>query len=88
MRTWRGKKELYDWVKPNGEDTALRCAIVDVVSWFLGVVQQLWIDVSVRCPHAERYSERASKLGVVAGKGEKEKTKRYGAAVWSLVFCA
>ena len=23
-----------------------------------GALQQLWIDVSVRCPHAERYNER------------------------------
>ena len=29
----------------------MRCAILDVVSWFPGVLQQLWIDVSVRCLH-------------------------------------
>ena len=64
----------------------MRCAFLDVVSWFLGVLQQLWIDVSVRCPYAERHNESASKLGVAAVAGETEKTKRYGTAVRSLVF--
>ena len=69
--------ELYDWVKNNNEAArVMRCAILDVVSWFLGVLQQLWIDVSVRCPHAERYNESASKPGVAAIAGEAEKTKR------------
>ena len=56
--------ELYDWVS-NDNDAApkVRCAILDVVSWCPGVLQQLWIDVSVRCPHAERYHESASKPG-------------------------
>ena len=26
----------------------MRCAVMDVVSWFLGISHQLWIDVSVR----------------------------------------
>ena len=64
----------------------VRCAILDVVSWFPGVLQQLWIDVSVRCPHAERYNESASKPGVAAVAGEAEKTKRCGMAVRALVF--
>ena len=51
-----------------------------------GVLQQIWIDVSVRCPHAERYNESASKPGVAAAAGEAEKTKRCGTAVRSLVF--
>ena len=43
--------ELYDWVIPKpGGDPAHRCAIGDVVSWFLGILQQFWIDVGVRCP--------------------------------------
>ena len=57
--------ELYCWVRKNNEAAPeMRCAILDVVSWFLGVLQQLWMDVSVRCPHAERYNESASKPGV------------------------
>ena len=51
-----------------------------------GVLQQLWIDVSVRCPHAERYNKSASKPGVARVAGEAEKTKRYGMAVRVLVF--
>ena len=62
------------------------CAILEVVPWFPAVPQPLWIDVSVRCPHAERYNESASKPGTAAIVGETEKTKRYGMAVRPLVF--
>ena len=53
--------ELYDWVSGNNEAAPkMRCAILDVVSWFPGVLatKQLWIDVSVRCPHAERQQRK------------------------------
>ena len=74
--------EFYDLVQKNKEAAPeRRCAILDVVSWFPGVLQQLWIDVSVRCPHTERYNESASKPGVPAVAGEAEETKRYGTAV-------
>ena len=79
--------ELYDWESNKNEAAPkMRCAILDVVSWSPGVLQQLWIDVSVRCPHAERYNESASKPGVAAVAGEAENTKRCGTAVRSLVF--
>ena len=79
--------ELHDWVRNKDHAAPVRrCAILDVVSWFPGVLQQLWVDVSVRCPHAERYNESASKPGVAAVAGEAEKTKRYGMAVGALVF--
>ena len=76
--------EFHDWLR-NKDDAALvrRCAILDVVSWFPRVLQQLWIDVSVRCPHAERYNESA---GVAAAAGDAEKTKCFGTAVRALVF--
>ena len=44
------------------------------------------MDVSVRCPHAERYNESALKPGVAAVDGQAEKTKRYGTAVRHWVF--
>ena len=77
--------ELYDRVQKDDEAAPeMRCAILDVVSWFPGVLQQLWIDVSVRCPHAERYNESASKPGEATVAGEAETPKRYGMAVrWS-----
>ena len=79
--------ELYDWhVIKEGKAPVMRCAILDVVSWFPGVLQQLWIDVSVRCPHAERYNDSASRPGAATLAGETEKTKRYGTAVRSLIF--
>ena len=65
----------------------MRCAILDVVSWFPGVLQQPWIDVSVRCPHEERYNESASKPGAwLQLLGKRERTKRCGMAVRALVF--
>ena len=68
--------ELYDRVKNKDEAAPVRrCAILDVVSWFPGVLQQFWINVSVRCPHAERHNESASKPGVATVAGEAEKTK-------------
>ena len=77
----------HEWVR-NKDEAALvmRCGILDVVSWFPGVLQQLWIVASVRCPHAERYNASASKPGVAAVAGEAEKTKRHSTAVRSLVF--
>ena len=79
--------ELYDWVKKSNEAAPeMRCAILDVVPWFQGVLQHLWIDVSVRCPHAERCNESASKPCVAIVAGDAEKMKRYGMAVRALVF--
>ena len=79
--------DLPGWrTRRHGKTPVPRCAILDVVSCFPGVLQQHWIDVSVRCPHGERYNESASKPGVTAVAGEMEKTKRYGAVVRSLVF--
>ena len=51
--------ELHGWVK-NENETApeVRCAILDVVSWFSGVLQQLWIDFAAVNPKVldlERY---------------------------------
>ena len=83
----RHVSELYDWVQKNNEVAPeMRCAILDVVSWFPSVLQQLWIDVSVWCPHQERYNESVSKPGVATVAGEAEKTKRFGMAVRPLVF--
>ena len=43
--------ELCDQVRNNNEAAPMMpCPILDGVSWFPGVLQQLWIDVSVRCP--------------------------------------
>ena len=78
---------LLDWVQKNNEAAPeMRCAILGMVFWLPDVLQQLWIDVSVRCPHAVRYNESASKPGVATVAGEAEKTKRYGMAVRALVF--
>ena len=73
--------ELHDWVSNDNEAAPkVRCAILDVFSWFLGVLQQLWIDVSVRCPHAERYNESASKPGGRLHHQEKQSKGRQATA--------
>ena len=74
--------ELYDWVRNNNEAApVMRCAILDVV-----LLVPWRPDATLRCPHAERHNESASKPGVVAVAGEAEKTRRYGTAVRSLVY--
>ena len=52
-QTWSATSLSSTCVQKNTEAApGVRCAILDVVSWFPGVLQ-LWIDVSVRCPHPE-----------------------------------
>ena len=73
--TERHVPELLDWLQKNNEAAPeMRCAISDVVSWFQVVLQQLWIDVSVRCPHAGRYNESVETRGGCSccGGGENE----------------
>ena len=85
--TERHVPELHDRVQKNNEAAPeTRCAILVVVSWFPDVLQQLWMDVSVRGPHAESDNESASKPGVATVAAEAEKTKRCGMAMRALVF--
>ena len=45
--TERRVPELYDGARNNNKAApVMRCGILDVVSWFPAVLQQLWIDVS------------------------------------------
>ena len=74
--------ELFDEVRVAEEEQLVqRCAALDVVSWFLVFLQQTWSDVGVRYPHAEIYTDSASKLGFAAMTGEQEKGTRYGNAL-------
>ena len=72
--------------RSRGAAPVVHCVILDVVSWFPGVLQQLWIDVSVRCLPADCYRESASRPWCAAGAGETEKTKRCGTAARALVY--
>ena len=77
--------ELYDWAqKNNGAAPEMRCAILDVVSWFPGVLQQLWIDVSVRCPQNDTTKVRRN-LEWLQLLGKRRK-RSFGIAVRALVF--
>ena len=77
-RTWSATS--LSWVSNNNEAAPkMRCAILDVVSWFPGTS-------ACDTRTAERYNESASKPGVAAVAVEAEKTKRYGMAVRALVF--
>ena len=60
--------------------------IMDLVITFPGSVQPLWVDVSIRCPHAERYSCAATRPGDAAAGVAVDKRKRYGGAVLPVGF--
>ena len=77
--------ELYDEVQRNGR-METRCAIMDAVVAFPGQLQASWLDVSIRCPHAERYGRSESAAGSAATAGENEKFARYGQQVQPLVW--
>ena len=64
-------------------EQSLSCAVppFDTVAWFPGVLQQQWIDVSVRCPNAQLYHANA----VNAGEAETvQKLWRSCKARWSM----
>ena len=62
----------------NGE---IREAILDLVVEWPGAGRRHLIDVTVRCPHAVRYPSSASKAGVAAAAGYKDKRDHYGPTV-------
>lgn len=77
--------ELYK-VDERSEQGAMRLAIMDVVAHFPGTWKQYNIDITIRCPHAERYERTVVKPAVAAKAGEKEKFKHYGNAVMPVSF--
>ena len=76
---------LYDTIKKDGVERA-REAIMDVVVNFPGSWNTALVDVSLRCPHSERYAKAATIAGTAAMRGEKEKDERYGHEVLPLIF--
>ena len=54
---------------------------MDLYVTFPGSVQPIYIDVSIRCPHAQRYTHAASIPGVAASAAAVSKRERYGSAV-------
>ena len=77
-RVW---PSLYRW-----EHNVCIKAIMDVVAWWPGSCQSRLINVTVRCPHADRYHRTAERAGVPADAGEREKRRRYGAAVAAIAL--
>ena len=67
-------------------DAAARDAVLDLVVSFPGSFEQRWLDVSIRCPLATRYSQAPSVPGSAASKGAEDKLARYGPKVLPLVF--
>ena len=70
-------------VAENGHITE---AILDVVYHLPGGPYQRKIDVTIRCPFAGRYSHVATRPGVAASGGVKDKLDRYGHGVICLSF--
>ena len=61
-------------------------AILDIVATWPGQVRPAWIDVTVRCPHAERYPVAHSRPGHAAAVVEQSKLERYGPSVFPVAI--
>jgi len=61
-------------------------AVMDLVIAFPGSLAQCRVDVSIRCPLAERYTRAAEVAGSGAEKAAEEKRERYGPQVPPFVF--
>ena len=61
-------------------------AVMDLYVSFAGSCQRFLLDVSIRCPHAQRYGESHCSPGCAARSGEKEKQDLYGAEVFPVVI--
>ena len=72
---------LYEW---SGD----RCkeAVMDLVVHWPGSCTSFLVDVTIRCPHASRYTHACTKAGVAAAAGTKDKLDRYGDSVLTLAF--
>ncbi|CAK0795081.1 unnamed protein product [Prorocentrum cordatum] len=70
-------------VLPNG---AVQEAVLDLVVTFPGSVQPLYIDVSIRCPHAARYAQAQASPGDAANAAVDDKMRRYGSDVLTVAL--
>ena len=62
-------------------------AILDAVVITPGCFSTVPVDVTIRCPHAQRTATRASATpSVAAGQGEEDKHNRYGSSVLPLAL--
>jgi hypothetical protein len=61
-------------------------AVMDMVIYWPGAGTAHWVDVSIRCAHASRYTTAQKRGGVAAAAGEVEKRRRYGDSVSPLIF--
>ena len=69
-----------------GRSNLPKDAKMDLVLAWPGELQQQWIDVSIRSPHALHASKASIRAGAAATEGESEKASRYGTQVAPLVF--
>ena len=60
---------------------------MDITSWWPGGATRTdLLDVTIRCPHAERYRAASTSPGTAAAAGPTEKLARYGSAVEAISF--
>ena len=69
-----------------GDTGVVQEAVMDLVATFPGSVRPLYIDVTIRCPHAARYAQAATKPGQAAAAAVADKKSRYGMEVLPVVF--
>lgn len=57
-------------------------AVMDAIAWWPGRLQRHLIDITIRCPHAARYTPGED----ATQRAENEKHHRYGQDVWPLAY--
>ena len=75
-----------EMMNPSAVDGANRDAILDLVVSFPGSFELRWLDVTIRCPLANRYPMAQSVPGSAASKSAEEKLTRYRPSILPLVL--
>eukprot|EP00973_Karenia_brevis_P016978 2330121-Karenia_brevis.AAC.1 len=68
------------------ENGKIQEALLDVVVHPPASFECLAVDITIRCPHSERYTRADSIPSSAADDGEMEKAERYGSDVLPLSF--
>ena len=79
------ERTVVELTKQDGQGN-FKDAILDLVVTFPGAVQAHYIDVTIRCPHAERYEHAGHAPGEAASTAVREKRAHYGSSVLTVAM--